>query len=308
MAHQFDCLVDTTEMAKEIHSVKSHVNATTTAVVGMQAAVIKAQADGADHVCRKVNQGFYALIHSQISQKMATLQSKVNAHLLRLNQQRKQLLAIRQRMERDYQMLSARYIKTFNSLNTNLRQRITEVDRPVILFATTEAEKITNRSNQLISTVPVGQEESVRTSQTVTSSNLKYRAARAIKSIEGFIADSNRLKAITDRILLPRPVAADTATVAVPVCVAESNIDASGNTQTQVVVSEIGIGRESRQAIETRVSAAFRDGSMQWSAAGEPDTETANYFRQAVGASDLPQRVRETMLGMFERSRIETLK
>lgn len=308
MAHQFDCLVDTTEMAKEIHTVNNHVNATTTAVVGMQAAVIKAQADGADHVCRKVNQGFYALIHSQISQKMATLQSKVNAHLLRLNQQRKQLLAIRQRMERDYQMLSARYIKTFNSLNSNLRQRITEVDRPVILFATTEAEKVTNRSNQLISTVPVGQEESVRTSQTVTSSNLKYRAAKAIKSIEGFIADSNRLKAITDRILLPRPVAAGTATMAVPVCVAESNIDAGGNTQTQVVVSEIGIGRESRQAIETRVSAAFRDGSMQWSPAGEPDTETANYFRQAVGSSGLPQRVCETMLRMFERSRFETLK
>lgn len=308
MAHQFDCLVDTTEMAEEIHSVKNHVNATTAAVVGMKTAVIKAQADGADHVCQKVNQGFYSLIHSQISQKMATLQSKVNAHLMRLNQQRKQLVGIRERMERDYQMLSGRYLKIFNMLNSNLRQRITEIDRPILVLATTEAEKITNRGNQLVSTVPVGQAESIKTSQTVTSSNLKYRASKAIESIDAFIDDSNRLNSITSRILLPRPIGAEVSTITVPVCLAESNIDASGNMQTQVVVSEIGINKESRQAIETRVSATYRDGDMEWQGTEEIDGEIANYFRQQVMSSGLGQRVRDAMLGMFERNRFETLQ
>ena len=308
MAHQFDCYVDTSEMAQEIHSVKNHVNATTTAVVGMQTAVIKAQADSADHVCRKVNQGFYALIHSQISQKMATLQSKVDAQLLRLNQQRKQLLAIRERMERDYNMISGRYIKIFNTLNRNLTQRITEIDRPVIAFANTEAQKITNRSNQLVSTVPVGQSESIKTSQTVTSSNLKYRAAKAIESIDSFIGDSNRLRSITDRILLSRPTDVDVSTISAPVCIAESNIDANGNVQTQVFVSEIGINKDARQYIETRVSSAYHDGSIEWSSPDEISPEVTNYFRQQVMASSLPKRVQDMMVSMYERNRFETLK
>lgn len=307
MSHQFDCLVDTTEMAREIDSVKKHVNATTTAVVGMQAAVIKAQADGADHVCKKVNQGFYALIHSQISQKMASLQSKVDAHLLRLNQQRKQLAAIRQRMERDYQMLSGRYLKIFNSLNRNLRHRITEIDRPILNFATTEADKVTNRGNLLISTVPIGQAETIRTSQTVASSNLKYRAARAIESIESFITDSNRLKAITDRILLHRSISDDIDTVFVPVCIAQSNIDANGNTQTTINISEIGLSKDARQTIETRIATSCREDSMAWKKPSEIDPEIANYFRQMVASSGLSQREQDTMLAMFGKNIFETL-
>lgn len=308
MAHTFDCVVDTSEMAKGIDSVTHHVNDTTTAVVGMRAAVIKAQADGADHVCKRVNQGFYALIHSQISQKMATLQSKVNAHLMRLTQQRKQLTAIRERMQRDYQMLSARYIKTFNTLNNDLRQRITEIDRPILVLATTEAEKVSNRSSHLISTVPVGQTESIKTSQMVGSSKLKYRAAKAIESIDSFIADSNRLNAITGSILLPRAISEDVCTLTVPVCVAESCIDANGNTQTQIVVSEIGMSRESRQSIETAVMTRYRDGEMKWREAGGTNAEIANYFRQQVSSSELSPRVRDTMLGMFERNQFETLQ
>lgn len=307
MSHQFDCLVDTSEMAREIDSVKKHVNATTTAVVGMQAAVIKAQADGADHVCKKVNQGFYALIHSQISQKMASLQSKVDAHLLRLNQQRKQLAAIRQRMERDYQMLSGRYLKIFNSLNRNLRHRITEIDRPILNFATTEADKVTNRGNQLISTVPIGQAETIRTSQAVASSNLKYRAARAIESIESFITDSNRLKAITDRILLHRSISNDVDTVFIPVCIAQSNIDANGNIQTTINISEIGLSKDARQTIETRIATSCREDSMAWKKPTEIDPEIANYFRQMVASSGLSQRHRDAMLAMFGKNIFETL-
>lgn len=307
MAHQFDCIVDTTEMAREVSSVKTHVNATTTAVVGMQAAVIKAQNEGADRVCTKVNQGFYAMIHSQISQKMATLQSKVDAHLLRLNQQRKQLAAIQQRMERDYQMITSRYLKIFNGLNRSLRQQITELDRPVLQLATTDADKITNRGNQLVSTVPVGQAESIKTSQSVASSNLKYRAAKAIESIDSFIADSNRLKSITDRILLSRPLKETETSLCIPVSIMESNFDSSGNTQTQIRVSEIGIPKDTRQAIETRVSGALREGQLKWQDASEVNPETTNYFRQLVDASGLDNRKRDMILALFGKNKVETL-
>ncbi len=307
MSHYFDCLVDTTEMAREVSSVKHHVDATTTAVVGMQAAVIKAQKDGADRVCQKVNQGFYSLIHSQISQKMATLQSKVDAQLMRLNQQRKQLLAIRSRMERDYQMLSARYTKLFNGLNRNLKQRVTELDRPVIDFATTDTDKVINRSSQLVSMVPVGQGETIKISQTVATSNLKYRAAKAVDSINRFIESSNKLQSITEKILLKRPMNEGTEILSVPVCIAESNFDASGNVQSQVFVSNISMGVETAAMIETRVSGIQREGGFNWHPAGSVNSEVANYFRQMVTGSDLDSRRQKLILELFDKQSFETL-
>ena len=54
----------------------------------MQTAVIIAEEKAADHVCNNVNKGFYSLIRSQISQKMAKLQSEVDSHLMQLVQQK----------------------------------------------------------------------------------------------------------------------------------------------------------------------------------------------------------------------------
>ena len=109
----FNYTVDTNPMAQEIGSVSNHIKGTTTAVVAMQAAVILAEEKAADHVCTNVNKGFFTLIRSQISQKVAKLQSEVDSHLMQLNQQRKQLLSIKGRMERDYNMISNRYSKLF---------------------------------------------------------------------------------------------------------------------------------------------------------------------------------------------------
>ena len=99
----FNYTVDTKPMAEEMRSVSRHVNATTGAVVAMQTAVIiaeeeaanqviNAEAAAAEHVCNNVNKGFYSLIRSQISQKMAKLQSDVDSHLMQLVQQKKCLI------------------------------------------------------------------------------------------------------------------------------------------------------------------------------------------------------------------------
>lgn len=306
-SHHFDCLVDTTEMAREVTTVKKHVDATTTAVVGMQAAVIKAQKDGAQRVCTKVNQGFYALIHSQISQKMAKLQSHVDAQLMRLNQQRKQLEAIRKRMERDYYMLAARYSKLFTGINRNLRQRITELDRPVLDFATTDADQIANRPNQMVSVVPIGQSESIKTAQNVTTSNLKYRAAKALEAIERFISDSNRLQVITDRILLRRPVHEPVMTISVPVCVVECNYDSSDNTQVNSYVSQLDISDEARRDVENHIASMQREGKLDWHSQDAVDPEIVNQFRQIVASSGLDSRRQETILKLFDAHAFETL-
>ena len=306
MSHHFDCVVDTREMAHSIHSVNRKIDETTGAVVAMKVAVVAAEKEGADHVCKNVNRGFYSLIHSQISQKMAALKSKVDAQFMRLNQQKKQLIGIRSRMERDYIMICARYGKLFTALNRALKQRVTELDRPVMDLVNVEATKITNRQNLLMADVPVGQEETIKASQRIASSKLKHRAVNSISAITRFIADSNRLERITNSILLRKNIPVAEADIMVPVGIIESNFDNSGNNVTQLYVSQMGISDQAQNVIENRISSAMREDEFDWKDA-EGASEVQNQFRLLVNSSALDERRKKAVIKLFERNRYQTL-
>ena len=98
MATLIPCSVDTAPMAAELQSVSNHVKGTTAAVVTMQTAVIAAENKGANKVCSNVNRGFFTLMRSQISQKIANKQSRVEALIMQLGQQKRQLLSIKTNM------------------------------------------------------------------------------------------------------------------------------------------------------------------------------------------------------------------
>lgn len=306
MSHTFDCVVDTSDLARSVDSMKRHVDSTTGAVVAMKTAVLKAEEDGARNVCRKVNQGFYALIHSQISQKMAAVQSRVDARYMRLAQQTKQLAGIRQRMERDYQMISARYAKLFGALGRSLRQRVAELDRPIMDFATTEADKVTSRPNRLVACVSLGQSESVSTSQRIAASGLKARASDAVSAIRRFISASDKLRAVTDRILLPRRTDAPMRRLTVPVVVLESVFDSSGNTVTQTYVSDLPMAQEARSTIAARLAEQMSSGAVSWRPSAAIHPEVAGRFRTMVAEANLDPARRQAMLRMFEARAYDT--
>ena len=296
-------------MAQTVGTVSTHVNGTTAAVVAMKAAVVQAEKEGADHVCEKVNKGFYTLIRSQISQKIATLRSEVDSQLMRLNQQRKQLTAIRQRMERDYQMICGRYLKLFTTINKNLEQRIAELDRPVMDLAESEADKVTNRASRLTADIPLGQSESVRTAQVVSASNLKFKALKAIETIDRFIAGSNELEEVTEQILLRRRVDGDRpeANWTVPVIISESNFDATDMSQPRSYLSKIELPPEARKRIDYAVDAVVRGGELQWRGGDRIAPELISEFRSLVAQSGLDPRRQQTITGMFEAHPFQTL-
>lgn len=304
MASYIDCVVDTTPMAHEIDKVSHHVTATTTAVVAMQAAVIAAEKEASDHVCEKVNTGFYTMIRSQISQKMAKLQSDVDSLLMQLSQQQKQLLGIRSRMERDYNMLLARYSKLFNGLNQNLKQRVAELDRPTMNFALGEMEHITNRSKMLTATVPVGQMESVMQSQQILASNAKYQGKKVINSMHNFLADFNEQRELTSTILLSGE--AREASLSVPVVMMESLIDRSGTTVENIVMNNTSLSASMQRSIQNAITSA--SDHLTWVDTTEKDRETSNEYSKMVASAQLPDRVKEMMKSLYQATSYQTLK
>lgn len=300
----FNYIVDTEPMAEEISSMSRHVNATTGAVVAMQTAVILAEQKAADHVCDNLNRGFYALIHSQISQKMAKLQSDVDSNLLQLIQQKKALLSIRARMERDYQMIAARYIKLFNGLNTNLRQRIFELDKPTIDFAVKEIDKVSNRNRTLTAIIPITQSESLLTSQKIVISNIKYQGLNVIKSGKYFLSEMHLQKKITKQVLINNKADIQTATFFIPVAILGCNRE-SNEFGIEISISQIDLNKAPKTDIRNIIFSNLPKLTWKDQTDNRQDIKTA--FNQLVLSSTATQRLKDRIMSLFQLCHYQNL-
>ena len=300
----FNYTVDTKPMADEMRSVSRHVNATTDAVVAMQTAVIIAEEKAADHVCNNVNKGFYSLIRSQISQKMAKLQSEVDSHLMQLVQQKNALLSIKNRMQKDYNMIASRYIKLFNGLNSNLKQRVFELDKPTIDFAVKEVDKVSNRTKYLTATIPIAQLESLAASQKIVASNVKYRGLNVIKSMRSFLFEMNTQKKLTDQILINDGRYTETATVYIPIVICECNRDKT-DTIIEISVSDVELDNISKSAIKNTAFAELNQ--IEWQAKTSPNTEVKSEFSKLVSSSSKSQRVKDMATKLFQSNNYQTI-
>lgn len=187
----FNFTVDTSPMAAEMHSVSHNVDKVSGAVVAMRSAVVAAEQAGADHVVMNVNKGFYSLMHSQISQKIAQLTSTVEAKLLELGQYASALKNIQTRMTGDYNMISGRYTKLFKAINNNLEARVAELDMPVFKLVDRDIKLIDNRMKLNSAKFATNQLESILSSQLITTSKVKFDAGKTLASITRYVSDSD---------------------------------------------------------------------------------------------------------------------
>ncbi len=302
-----DCLVDTSPMAREINRVSNHVDGTTTAVVAMQTAVCKAQKDAADDVCANVNRGFYALMHSQLSQKIAKWKSDVDATLMQLNQQRRQLTAIRTRMEHDYGLLTARYTKLFATLNRALHRRVYELDKAAFKFAVTEIDTISNRGKQLTATVPVSQNESLATSQRLMASNLKYRGARLLDVMKTFLTGLDEQKILTAKVLIDKPINTADKQEFIPIIIWEGVAGREEGTLNHVVMPRSKLSENSCRSITNVMT--MPDTPLPWTPqASAVDTRVREGFNSLMAKFDATPRVKDTMSRLFSGTSFVTLQ
>ena len=302
---RFSYTVDTQPMADEMHSVSRHVNITTGAVVAMQAAVIAAEERASDHVCSNVNRGFYSLIRSQISQKLAKLQSEVDSLTMQLVQQKNALLKIKNRMQRDYNMISARYIKLFNGLNTNLKNRIFELDKPTISFAKKEIDKISNRTKHLAATMPITQSESISVSQRIIASNVKQRGLNVINSMRLFIREMNVQKVLTDQILINNIDISKVGITYIPICMMEYNMDRADHKNIDIVISDGGLNIIGKSAIKNKVHNEIPQ--LNWVQDSNSAKEIFPEFNRLLMASSKPSRIKDVTLKLYESNKYLTI-
>lgn len=301
----FNYTVDTQPMANEMSSVSHHVNVTTGAVVAMQTAVIAAEGRAADHVCNNVNKGFYSLIRSQISQKLAKFQSEVDSNIMQLVQQKKALLSIKSRMERDYNMIANRYTKLFNGLNANLKNRVFELDKPTMDFASKEIDKVTNRTKYLTATIPITQLESITTSQRIIASNVKQKGLNVINSMRWFIHEMNLQKKLTDEILINDNSISKVGTSYIPVAIYECNRDRSDQKNIDIVMTGFEINNSVKSAIKNNIYNQLA--TLTWNQDIKPSQEIASEFNKLLSASSSSAKIKDLALRLFQSNKYQTI-
>ena len=301
----FNYTVDTQPMADEMSSVSRHVNITTGAVVAMQTAVIAAEVRAADHVCNNVNKGFYSLIRSQISQKLAKFQSEVDSNIMQLVQQKKALLSIKSRMERDYNMIAKRYTKLFNGLNANLKSRVFELDKPTMDFASKEIGKVSNRTKYLTATIPISQLESISISQRIIASNIKQKGLNVINSMKWFIHEMNIQKKLTDEILISDSSISKIGISYIPILIYECNRDKTEHKNIDIVLTDIELNNVVKSAINNKAYSEF--GQLAWSQKPAHQQEINSEFSKLLSSSSRSSRIKDLTLRLFQSNKYLTI-
>jgi hypothetical protein len=194
--------VDTSPMARTVDSVRGHVNGVTVAVTTMEAAVIAAERNASRTICENVDNGFYILVKSQISQKAVAAYSEMNSKAGILNQLLKALDNIRNQMQADFNMICRRYNKLFQSLNKALETRIRELDRPAMRLAEIKSslvfDRLKNDSSMLVSAA----EETISIGQFAIGGRLKQKTRDTMRTLYDSTVESRSYNEKLESILV----------------------------------------------------------------------------------------------------------
>lgn len=286
-----DCVVDTQPMADSIERVRAHVDATTAAVIAMQAATIAAEQAAAASVCRAIDGGFHTLILSQLSQKAARAKAIVDSKLAQLAQLGEFLTRLQGQMESDFHRIKARYTQLFRALDQTMAQRVAELDRGVFDAAGAQSRRLTERMAAMGVLPITHQGESLALSQAVSMARTRASSRAMIGASSAIIAKGEILRRQVRDAVRPGAIGARQM-VYVPVRYAEVD-PAQG---LQVEAPRPIAGQADRLA-------AVRDRLASTPAVAVTADERARVLARAAERAarlDLPPRVRSTLDGLLK--------
>ncbi len=298
---KYDVTVDTRDMANKIDTVSDKVSGVTTAVVAMEAAVIAAERDATNKLCKRLNKGFFSLVTSQIEQKNATALSSVSAYASELMQQQEALLDLKRRMGDDFVILTERYSKLFRGLDLALHNRIHELDKPVIRFCERDITAALDRVNNQIASVPVNQTESLATTQAIAAAHIKRNAQALIAQMTNFLTTCKQQSAKMQKIKLNSFVGKSVLRYLPAILLVRRGDE--GEVMETKLPSELEqlIGQRSCMKIREGMARKLEDDGWE-NISMEYQRMVAGKLERLIATSDLSERVKENMKKLMARN------
>ena len=295
---QYDIHVSTQPMADKIDVVSDKVDMTTGAVAAMETAVIAQEKSSTEQICDKLDVGFFNVVISQIAQKLANENAKTRALAIELMQQQKALQSLQSRMTGDYNMIGSRYAKLFGSLNQELRNRISELDKPLMDYCSQQVKQLQNRIYGLVSGVPVLQSESLTATQAIAAAHIKRNAQNLISAAGEYIKHDKQQERTTQNLWSSK--IDEEKIYYVPMIIDEENTElrsgASMIKENQALKTALGdvAYQKTIQTLDAIVK------SIEWKTDDSQSANIANQYAEMVDKADVPKHLKDVMMKLFD--------
>ncbi len=295
---QFNYTVDTTPMAASIDTVSQHVVATTAAVTAMEAAVIKTEREAAEKISQEVDHGFYNMIRSNVSMKLASNFTDMNSKLGLMLEFSKALSQATTRMESDFNRLKREYFKIFHGLDKALENRIAQLDQDAMKIAGVRKSIISGRALRDIPSTKFAISEIPATEQLAISARLKSKTSRALGALGKKVHESESYITQLDHMMDPRAITGQFNEYLPIVYVNEQSTVMSESYVTQIVCPEY-LSESAKNTISMAVYGKI-DALMNVPKDPAEQQEVAKEFENMVATSQMDSRTAQVMIQLFQ--------
>ncbi|MBR3160013.1 MAG: hypothetical protein IKF14_13080 [Atopobiaceae bacterium] len=299
---EFNFTVDTRPMAESIRGVNHSVELVGGAVTAMQVAVIASERKAADKICDSIDSGFYLLLRSKLSQRIAQFASTMSSRAGSMMETASSIERTHQQMVEDFNRIKSRYVKVFEGLNRELEKRVRELDRPAMNLAHCRSEFLFERQCRDVPSTLYFTSDTAGVALKASNAHVKSRARESIEQLAIGSRQAAEYRRTTRDILEPaQPDAGmgDLPYEFVPVAYAVTeNLAAPGSFSLEVTPP---------QGLEPETQATIVRGVRQHQDAlvdtGDRELQAVrSLFVNKVSSAGMDERVARTMTGLFDAS------
>jgi hypothetical protein len=309
----FNFTVDTSPMAETVNSVKGHVSGVTAAVTAMEAAVIATERQASKTICENIDNGFYVLVKSQISQKAVAAYTEMTAKEMTLLQLGKALDSVRRQMEADYNMISARYAKLFTSLDKALETRVRELDRPAMRLAEIKKSVILGKLKDSCSALLCASADVCQFAEMALAGKLKHKVKAVMETLSGEVKQGETYSRKIESILLDETAGNDQNNehyLPVVLTTMESAVQRDEFVDSVFVVEDERLANSA--AVVSAVNNAeggFADLARKWNDVAEREKQTLRgEVLSLIEKESLDSRVANEVLRLFDDGNWQVLQ
>lgn len=299
----FDFDVDTSPMAQRIDTVSTSVGIVGTAVVAMQSKLVEAEKKAAEDVSNNITYGFYILTKNQFSQKQIEFENEVHGAYFSLTSFQKKLYEIKERMEKDYNTISSRYLKHFTRINDSLKNKVYDLDRPLLRVVIDYKDEMQNRFDYSACSY-LGYSNEVTPKTGLLGLNLLKRSSlKVISYLKNMTTNKIMLQKQFGRYL---ENGSEEKSIYVPVIVYESDdMDVIGRENTNIQLPKFPDARQGQEVFRTVVDSVTEN--REWVAPEKKDLDLLRnqFINMLTGMDD---KKKSLMVKLFDSSPLQVLK
>jgi len=295
----FNITLDTSPMAESIDTVNGHVRTVTGAVIAMQSAVVAEEHSTSQQICENVDNGFYILMKSQLSQKVAACSSTMSSKLMLMKKFRADINRIQDVMQDDYNRICRRYHKQFTALDKALETRIHELDRAAMEIGVLQHKMFTKLRDDSCSVICYDRDTQLTAEQSVTA-KVKNKAVKALSAMASDVSGSLTYNRKVEHILKNEKLASrEDAFLPVLMLETDSMFNSANKVSNVFVAQNDCFSKTDVVANQIQAAAA----SYEWQpVAKEEHDKVQNDFMQKCSASGIDERVAKEMVRLFNES------